>query len=1167
MQQAAATTISTLELTEALHAVEPAVVLAPRRLMRRIIRMDTGVTSYLRSVPHRKTYVISQQRLLKYCDRDELELPRGQTLADEVILIVRPRQEKLNTLTPRQVLCEYWRYLFHAKLDQALKRAVEDGRITPAVAVQRIDDIGQAAFDEIRDVLRKERFLLPPADNVTTYCEFVAVMTELRHFLPLALVRYFPTINDFDRVERIVAQDVDGEALLAASRPDGCPTEPPAPLKWPDPPAETLPAAAPKSPLTTDPREAGLRYAQLMRRSDKLAAMGNMARAALVRTKAAANFATDDKTELTHTAARRAVEQLADRLIKALDIEEGDREPLIEGLVALLEPTAEGFRSPATRVLYDLQRVCIDHERNIFKLDLIEWTLTRGKVPIRRMLPNQSIVLVHKHLTRALRRLRTAKAPHAARDRLLPLLTPRLHEVEHRIRDVFGPKIEAALNEVGLKAKNTPEEVGRRKLAQELLDRIVERGFATMGDLRDAISRNSLKLPDLTTQTFLRGDQLLQLDKRLARSLDGVYRRGEIYRRWPQRLSSLAFGTNVGRFITQYLVLPYLGAYMVLSFLQHLVHGIAGDETGIHLAEPLSIALVGTLMLWLIYSDDLRRAVFRLVKWIFNKSYGIVIELPSEIMQLAIVRKIITIRLVRWAWRFLLKPGLIAGLLWVALYAWGIDGRITLAATVALFLAVNLMTNTRLGRNVEEIGGDLFARLWQRMLWRGLYNVVLFIVDISKRVLDAIERILYNVDEWLRFRTGETRISFVGKLVGGTLWFFVSYMFVFAITLLIEPQVNPIKHFPVVTVSHKLILPLGPVFAEQLTPWLGVARANTIVWITIWGIPGMFGFLAWELKENWRLYRANRPRKLKPVIIGHHGETMHRLLKPGFHSGTVPKLYAKLRKIERQRGWRDAEAAERKYLHALHHVELGVQRFMQRELANLLEHSTRFGGLPVKAGAVELGGNSVRVELRCDRFDNHAAWLSFEEQSGWLVVSVLHRGWLSELNDEQRSAFRTALSGLYKLAAVDLVREQVEQAIDVGARAYDVDDRGIVIWQAGEAEPSKVYKLDHDIPRDIGDRDRPTLLTAAWFNSVMQLNADVRGVDPTGVKGDRATPDAAPPARPHVNGDAVPMFRVHPITWRNWVRAWKRDGKGLPPAQPLFRGPDLLLAGNDSGDR
>src|SRR5208282_370442 len=133
-------------------------------------------------------------------------------------------------------------------------------------------------------------------------------------------------------------------------------------------------------------------------------------------------------------------------------------------------------------------------------------------------------------------------------------------------------------------------------------------------------------------------------------------------------------------------------------------------------------------------------------------------------------------------------------------------------------------------------------------------------------------------------------------------WFAVTYVIRFAINLLIEPQINPIKHFPVVTVSHKVCLPMIPVLGDLLMQQFGMARTRAFGLATgiITGIPGIFGFAAWELKENWRLYRANRPDNLGPQGIGSHGETMLRLLRPGFHSGTVPKLYRKLRRAERR---------------------------------------------------------------------------------------------------------------------------------------------------------------------------------------------------------------------------------------------------------------------------
>ena len=141
--------------------------------------------------------------------------------------------------------------------------------------------------------------------------------------------------------------------------------------------------------------------------------------------------------------------------------------------------------------------------------------------------------------------------------------------VEARLRERLRPIIAAALDEVGLMPQNLPERVARKKLVEELLDRIADRGFLAMGDLRDAISRNNLKLPDLSGPfSFLGGDQLLCADRKLAAALDGVYRRGEVYLRWMQRLSSLGFGTRIGRFLTRFAVVPFGGAFVALAFVK-----------------------------------------------------------------------------------------------------------------------------------------------------------------------------------------------------------------------------------------------------------------------------------------------------------------------------------------------------------------------------------------------------------------------------------------------------------------------------------------------------------------------------------------------------------------------------------------------------------------------
>ena len=102
------------------------------------------------------------------------------------------------------------------------------------------------------------------------------------------------------------------------------------------------------------------------------------------------------------------------------------------------------------------------------------------------------------------------------------------------------------------------------------------------------------------------------------------------------------------------------------------------------------------------------------------------------------------------------------------------------------------------------------------------------------------------------------------------------------------------------TVAAKIMLPfaltLTRIISAVLTPFLGSLLGNSFAAVTVFFLPGVFGFLVWELRSNWRLYEANRPEAIGPVAVGSHGETVVRFLRPGFHSGTLPKLFARLRR-------------------------------------------------------------------------------------------------------------------------------------------------------------------------------------------------------------------------------------------------------------------------------
>src|SRR5262249_22899504 len=147
------------------------------------------------------------------------------------------------------------------------------------------------------------------------------------------------------------------------------------------------------------------------------------------------------------------------------------------------------------------------------------------------------------------------------------------------------------------------------------------------------------------------------------------------------------------------------------------------------------------------------------------------------------------------------------------------------------------------------------------------------------------------------------------------------------------------------------------------TPVLGKWAAGAIATPTVLSLPGIAGFLVWEFKENFRLYRQNRAHALAPVVFGHHGETMSALMRPGIHSGTLPKLFAKLRRAA-AKGESDPDRAaksEASALETLHEVSTAVRRFVDRELGATLARSPAWNLGAVSANRVDLSANRVRV--------------------------------------------------------------------------------------------------------------------------------------------------------------------------------------------------------------
>jgi hypothetical protein len=1088
-------------LERALGASEARPLLVDARLVRRVIKRHRHLPGMGLQVPHARSYAIDRAALLEIVDAKDLGR-KAADLPERVILLPRPDRDE--HASDAEALASLWRYAFHARVHQELEERAASGQLTPARIRERVHRIGQTEFDEIRRVLRQDDMLVAHED-FDVYAEFAALFLELSHFAPELLPEVFPTLAK-EAVEAALAEDVDVERLLAATKPEGATLTRKSLAESEAPPEDESPVS------TTDQvSEAVLAEAAIAR------GKGNAVRAALVLLRAGA------KRE-----ARADLDALVARLARALEPQGSHHAPhahaLDEGawkaaLFALADRAARGivFYRVEARVLYDLQSACLAAERAIGKVSLVDWALSLGKKPMARLLPATREIRVAAALKSAAKKLSSVRLASADRARLAALIADARHRAGESIRAALRPAIEETLASVGLRAESVPERVALAKVVEELLDHAAEHEFLSLGTLRDAVSRNQLKLGDVTVGELIHGDALLAADRKLADALDGVHRRGEIYLRGLQKLSSLLFGTGVGRFLSLYFLLPAGAAYVLLEGVSHMATPIGHllhllpHHHHVHLFTYARFAIAAVVIFSLVHSGGVRAAcgtVLRGIGWVFA---AIFYHLPRFVFTLPIVRAVLRSRAVLTLRRFVIKPGIIAAVAWATPVHEHAPG-LAMGVAAGVFVGANLALNSRTGILVEELVLDALAATGRRLTRHVLPGLFRLIADFFRGITEALDRAIYTVDEWLRFREGQNRGVIAVKAVLGLFWFAIAYVVRIYINLLVEPQFNPIKHFPVVTVAAKIMLPMSGIIIEALTnllaPVLGPITAKAIVGPTVFSLPGFFGFLVWELKENYKLYRASRPKELKPVAIGHHGETMAALLKPGLHSGTVPKLWTKLRRAAKK----NSPAVE-KHAEAMREIEEAVHRFAERELTERLAKSERWKGGAVHVAHVALASNRVRLELARQEGEDRAV-IAFEEQSGFLVAGVASAGWSGALSDEDRVIFENALAGLYQLAGVDLVREQIAAALPAEA-AYDVANEGLVVWPAGFAN-EVVYPLERGAT----------------------LTPRVRG-------------EAAGNAPGAIERKAI-FFRESPIAWSAWVEAWSGEPKRVTPGAPIL---------------
>jgi hypothetical protein len=1008
-----------------LRGVQPAVRVVRERHLRRLVgllRDDGDEVTFHPDQP----LGIDRDRLLAFDILPDETVGSGP---DRLVLVADPRSRLSAARHDAEVLRDYWRLLVRV---EAADRAAD--RFTPGSLTEAL---GPATAGEVRFVVEDDRLVPTGAGEAAVFRTFVAVLADRLLFAPHTLPLVFPSLpNARGALEPLLGIPLD--ALAGRLRPAGAADPEPLVVPADIDPDPTFPAPDADDGLSG-------RAAALTGWARAAAASGNHVRAAILRTRVAHVLAGPDRAA-AEAAARSALHDgLVARLGAVLGWDYATSRRWTRALTPLLVPAAAGVWPRAARALYDLQKIPSDLGRELFAIDPAGWVGTLGQQSIRRPLTRAKSAILLRHLSTADHHLARVRLPADDRDRLHHLVRDEMHKAEAAVRADLSPVFCRALDAAGLRPANLLERVSRDKLVAELADRVCDKGYLRFADLRDAVARNQLKMPDLSGPgEFLRGDALLRADAVLADELVGVYRRGEVYLRWIQRLTAAAFGTRVGRWLSRYVILPFGGGVMTVEFakyvnaeVRHVRHWLAGlddppppepDPFAAEAATPFDLpapsvetvqheavlgpasltaaVLLGVVYLGLLHVRPFRYAVGSGLSAVGRALRAGLIDLPAAVWRMPLVRTVRRHPASRFVSRRFGAGFVVGALAAGGLAAFGYNRATVVPTGLATALVVTAVAATSAGRAAEDRVIEYLAAGWRKLRVNLLPGLVSSVVWAFRWLAGAVERALYSVDELFRFRAGQSAGSLALKVALACLWFPVAYLTRFAFYLLLEPQINPLKHFPVVTVSHKLLLPLVP----------GVSSATGLnegtVFLLIACVPGIFGFIAWELKENWRLYAANRPARTPPAVLGHHGETMRGLLRPGFHSGTVPKAFARLRREVRDAELAGRPAAGGKWEHEIEEVGAAVAATAERELVPLLRSAPCWAEGPPTVGEVRVGVQAVEVDFDLPGAAGRPLRLAFEHDGGRITAHVVHPGWAADLGSDQQKVLGVGLGGL-----------------------------------------------------------------------------------------------------------------------------------------------------------
>jgi hypothetical protein len=1088
--------------------IEPRLVLVPRKVVDKVVLHQRKLPAILGLISSQFSSIDSIwtdfETINSLSQELEFELEIGSLPFGKILLLAKVEGEMPGKFSIEERNTLYWRRLFHAEVKLKFIELKEKGLLSEAVIEKKIKTIGRTIFSEALMVLEQEHKVFSEQDIADKYISFAASFAELYRFSENLLANYFPSIKDYESLLLIIRNDVAEDIIFQETRIPGTQNPHPTP--------------------ETHAEESSEYFKRLSEQAEKESSLNNATVSAILWTQAN-RVAPAELSPNTIEKAHKEIRKLVKRLQAALNFNSSDFQNWESALLPLLDKADQGSSPVEARLLTELQSACEDYEQEIYRIDIFSWAISFGKKPMKRPLRFQRLIKIHQRLREASLNAITTRLAFADRKKLETLLQLVWKQNEKLLRDEIRPIIENNLQSVGLKSEGAFGEIARRRLVEEFLDRIIEQGYLNYSELRDMISRNHLKLEDIRdAASFFKGDALLALDENLSLQLDGVYRRSDFYLRWLEKSTALNFGTATGRTLTKFLTLPFGGSFLLIESADLISDKISGDRIP-DLIRTLTFITLGLFFFGVINNHSFRTFVLDCLLIFWKTAKFIFYKIPSTLLTwnpFLLIWKSLPVQII---YSLILKPLLFTE----AIALWLPKSYPYHVGEIVLFIGFTLLLNSRPGRLLSEFAISSMLTLG-KLIQDGLISILFTImVQSFKKTIEGLEFVLQWVNDWLRLRGRAKPWQMALRGFLGLLWSPVAFFLRFYTVVLIEPGINPIK-FPISSVAAKftypIIIPLTPEIVHFFSPFIGDVLSNLFFGTTIWLTPNLFGFLFWETKENWGLYRANRPQSLRPMAIGTHGETIPQLLKIGFHSGTIPKLFMKLRKAEQDAVTRSDWRKARTLRLDLQTIKERLARFIERDLLIPMQQNNKSFIRPLRVSEISLGINRIEAEMTGMDDNGYASFkISLELIDGMLMGSVSKPGGTLALNEQQNRCLSLGIAGLYKFAGIEISKEQISSNLPSWVTDWKIYEGNLVLFSEKQSTILVPIKNGDSQPR-------------------LQINRSENSCNLETLDFERL------------------LFSRQPLTWQDWSDGWDRSANNLYVWPLYYAGVEPDIVGN-----